>query len=80
MNIFSCSGFSIQDRIKFFSGQYIQKEILKKDIIPGKIKIPDLFKGDSDKKKENKNKINTKNEHNNDKDENKKNNKEKKGV
>ena len=63
---------SIKDKIKIFSGEYIRKEN-KINLIPGKLKIPNLFQKDnlnSDRKKD-KSKINVNgaiNGHNYDKD------------
>ena len=34
---------SIKDKIKIFSGEFIKKQIIKAQVIPGKLKMPSLF-------------------------------------
>ena len=47
-------GMSIQDKIRFFSGELIKKEINNNKIIPGKLIIPQLFLQGNDLKKDSK--------------------------
>lgn len=53
------SRLSIQDRIKIFSGELIRRQLENK-IIPGRLKIPEIFlqgeKADKSKKEEDKKK------------------------
>lgn len=71
-SIFSQNGISIKDKIKIFSGEYINKQIIKNSAIPGKLKMPSLFKKKNEEKtNDNKNEeikdnINDNNSQNND--------------
>ena len=38
---------SIKDKIKIFSGEFIKKQIIKAQVIPGKLKMPSLFQKDN---------------------------------
>ena len=42
-NLDNASVISIQDKIKFFNGDYIKNNIYKNENIPGKLKIPEIF-------------------------------------
>ena len=42
-NNFNKPGLSFQDKIKIFNGEFIKKNIYKSQIIPGKLKIPEIF-------------------------------------
>ena len=50
---------SIKDKIKIFSGEFIKKQIIKAQVIPGKLKMPSLFQKENlshtEKKKEKEN-------------------------
>ena len=50
---------SIKDKIKIFSGEFIKKQIIKAQVIPGKLKMPRLFQKENlshtEKKKEKEN-------------------------
>ncbi len=49
-------GMSIQDKIKFFSGEFIKKQINKVKVAPGKLKVPSLFQKEKRNNSEMKNK------------------------
>ena len=34
---------TIQDKIRFFSGEFIKRKIYRNENIPGKLKIPEIF-------------------------------------
>jgi hypothetical protein len=54
-SIFSQNGISIKEKIKIFSGEFINKQIFKNNVIPGKLKMPSLFrKKNGEKTNENK--------------------------
>ena len=55
-SIFSQNGISIKEKIKIFSGEFINKQIFKNNVIPGKLKMPSLFRKKNDEKT-NENKI-----------------------
>jgi hypothetical protein len=55
-SIFSQNGISIKEKIKIFSGEFINKQIFKNNVIPGKLKMPSLFRKKSGEKT-NENKI-----------------------
>ena len=42
-NLDNNSAISIQDKIKFFNGDFIKNNIYKNENIPGKLKIPEIF-------------------------------------
>ena len=52
-NNFNKPGLSIQERIKIFNGEFIKKNIYKNQIIPGKLKIPEVFLKYSNNSKDN---------------------------
>jgi hypothetical protein len=58
-SLWSKPGSSIKDKIKIFSGEFIKKQIIKAQVIPGKLKIPSLFQKENishtEKKKEKEN-------------------------
>jgi len=70
--IFIKNGISTKEKIIIFSGEFINKQILKNNVIPGKLKMPSLFKKkNKEKNNDNKNedikdKINDNNSKNND--------------
>lgn len=47
---------SIKDKIKFFSGEFIKKQINKVKVVPGKLKVPSLFQKEKRNNSELKNK------------------------
>lgn len=55
-SIFSQNGISIKEKITIFSGEFINKQIFKNNVVPGKLKMPSLFK-EKNKEKTNENKI-----------------------